>query len=172
MDKLSAMTLSWHRVLPLHIVLVYPAVCVSCALWHHLNRPSALSDICFATLTCNPIHAQGIPIWSVLGRPQQLSCFSVWDINCTDAAVYQGWPRCGVPWNISDQMSVRPTICQKERKEYWGEMHSIHEKWLYEPHELVVAEHSIKTNHHTEFIGTKMLHRTSGSTDHLVRLAT
>jgi len=48
-------------------------------------------------------------------------------------------------------------------------MHRIHEKWLDEPQELVVAEHSIKTDHHTEFIGTKILHRASGPMNHLVR---
>jgi hypothetical protein len=129
-DEFSAVALSWCYVLPLHIIQVYPAVCVSCVLWHHLNTPSALSDICFATFTCNPIHTQGMPIWSVLGRPQQLSCFSFLDINCTDAEVYQGWPRSEGPWNISDSMSVQPSVCQTEQKEYWGEMHRICEKWL------------------------------------------
>jgi len=162
------MTLSWCYVLPLHIIQVYPAVCVSSVLWHHLNRSSALSDICFAALAYNPVHAQGIPIWSVLGRPQQLSCFSFWDTNCTDTEVYQEWPRCEGPWNISDPMSVQPSVCQTEWKWYCGEMHRIHEKWLDEPQEWVVTEHSIKTDH-TEFIGTKILHRTSGSMDHLVR---
>jgi len=75
-DEVSAVTLSWHYVLPLHIIQVYPAVCVSCVLWQQINRPSALSDICFAVFNCNPIHARGMLMWSVLGRPQQVSCFS------------------------------------------------------------------------------------------------
>lgn len=48
-------------------------------------------------------------------------------------------------------------------------MHRIHKKWLDEPQELVVAEHSIKVDHHIEFISNKILHRTSESTDNLVR---
>jgi len=35
-----------------------------------------------------------------------------------DAEVNQGWPRCEGPWNISDSMSVQPSVCQTERKEY------------------------------------------------------
>jgi hypothetical protein len=35
-----------------------------------------------------------------------------------DAEVNQGWPRCEGPWNISDSMSVQPSVCQTQRKEY------------------------------------------------------
>lgn len=44
-DEVSAISLSRCYVLPLHIIQVHPAVCVSCVFWHHLSRSSALSDM-------------------------------------------------------------------------------------------------------------------------------
>jgi len=81
-----------------------------------LNRPSALSDICFAVFNCYPTHARGMLIWSVLGRPQQLSCFSFLDINYTDAEVsftqemevtrWRGRPRKGWTEEVERDLQV------------------------------------------------------------------
>lgn len=114
-DEVIAVTLSRCYVLPLHIIQVYPAVCVSCVLWHYLNRPSALSDM----LCCTHLSSNTCPGHSDLICPWQMSAIVLFLFLGHKLYWCWGLPRMAQTWWSMEyiRFNVSAAKCMSERAE-------------------------------------------------------